>query len=66
VPERLIARHQATLRRFCHRLVGDAGAAQDLVQETLLRAGLTIGRLGEPARFDTWLLGIAAYLARRS
>jgi uncharacterized protein len=59
----LIERHHAALVRFCRRLVGDAGP--DLAQETVLRAVPALGRLREPARFEAWLLGIAANLARK-
>ena len=51
--------------RFCRRLMGDAASAEDLAQETLLRAQASIARLGEPYRFGPWLLGIAANLARK-
>lgn len=35
--EKLVTRHQVRLHRLCHRLLGDAGEAEDAVQETFLR-----------------------------
>ena len=61
----LIAEHQLGLERFCHRLMGDAAAGEDLAQETLLQAQLSVGRLGAPYRFGAWLFAIAANLAKK-
>src|SRR5688572_32563232 len=60
----LIERAEPGLRRFCVRLAGEAGA-DDLAQETLLRACRAIGSLEQPQRFEPWLFAIAANLARR-
>ena len=60
----LVRRHEDTLRRFCARLAGADGSADDLVQETLLRAFRALPRLSDPMRFEAWLLAIAANLAR--
>ncbi|HEU5319117.1 MAG TPA: RNA polymerase sigma factor [Chloroflexota bacterium] len=62
----LVSRYRETLVRFCRRLMGDAAAGEDLAQETLLRAQVSIGRLGPPYRFGPWLLGIAANLAKKA
>jgi RNA polymerase sigma factor (sigma-70 family) len=62
----LAADHQAALARFARRLMGDPDRGEDLVQETLLRAQQSIGRLGAPFRFGPWLMGIAANLARKA
>ena len=61
----LVEQHESGLVRFARRLVG-AEAADDLVQETLLRATQSIQRLAEPARFGPWLYGIAANLAKKA
>jgi len=63
--ERLVERYLASLTAFCYRLAGAQGGAQDLVQETLLRAVVSLGRLEAPDRFEAWLFGIAANLARK-
>ncbi len=44
---------------------GAQGGAQDLVQGTLLRAVMSLARLEEPDRFEAWLFGIAANVARK-
>jgi RNA polymerase sigma factor (sigma-70 family) len=61
----LVDAQHAPLLRFCRRLVGGGEPAQDLAQETLLRAVQVIGRLQEPSRFPAWLLGIAVNLAHK-
>ena len=61
----LVERSRPGLARFCRRLMVDAGAQQDLEQETLLRAYQALPRLHDPSRFEAWLFGIAANLARR-
>ena len=61
-----VVRNRATLVRFCRQLMGDALAGEDLAQEVLLRAQVSIGRLGPPYRFGPWLLGIAANLAKKA
>jgi RNA polymerase sigma factor (sigma-70 family) len=60
----LVEEHEAALRRFCDRLLQDGAPAEDLAQETLLRAFQALPRLEDPARFGAWLFGIAANLAR--
>ncbi|HEX2034235.1 MAG TPA: sigma-70 family RNA polymerase sigma factor [Chloroflexota bacterium] len=62
---RLVDTHYALLLRFCRRLAREEGHAQDLAQETLLRALQVIGRLEDPARFPAWLCGIAVNLAHK-
>jgi RNA polymerase sigma factor (sigma-70 family) len=61
----LVEQSRPGLARFCRRLMADASAQQDLEQETLLRAYQALPRLQDPTRFDAWLFGIAANLARR-
>jgi RNA polymerase sigma-70 factor, ECF subfamily len=60
----LVERHAPALQRFCRCLMPEPGAAQDLAQETLLRAYQSLPRLADPQRFGAWLFGIAANLAR--
>lgn len=57
---------RARLVRFCLRLTGDAGAAEDLAQETLLRAWQHLEQLRDPERHDAWLKTIARNLHRRA
>lgn len=51
--------HLDPLYGFCRRLTSDAGDAEDLVQETLLRAMRAYGDLRDPARVKGWLFAIA-------
>lgn len=63
--ERLLAHYFPSVTAFCQRLASSHVGAQDLVQETLLRAVIALGRLEEPERFEAWLLGIAPNVARQ-
>jgi RNA polymerase sigma-70 factor (ECF subfamily) len=60
----LLAGARPALLRFCRRLLPVEDAAQDVTQEALLRAHRALPRLQAPARFEAWLCGIAANLAR--
>lgn len=53
------------LVRFCHHLTGDPEAAEDLAQETLVRAWRHGDQLRDPERYDAWLKAIARNLCRR-
>lgn len=60
----LYADHGSALRRFATRLTGDRGRAEDIVQETMLRAWRhpekVAGRTGAPL---AWLYTVARHLA---
>lgn len=75
----LVDRHGHRLAAFCRTLMGGrtsthgaavtydrtgTSGADDLFQETVLRAFESLERLDEPASFGAWLLGIAANLAK--
>jgi RNA polymerase sigma factor CnrH len=57
--ESLMRRHQQRVHRFARRHVFDAHEAEDLVQETFLRAHAALRRYDPTRRFTTWLLTIA-------
>lgn len=61
--DRLAATYVGPIRGFLHRMVGDFHLAQDLTQETFLRAFSSIGRLASPAAFRAWLFRIAFRVA---
>jgi RNA polymerase sigma factor (sigma-70 family) len=64
----LADRYSLRLRRLLYRITGDCDAAQDAVQEALIRAWQNIDRFEGRARFFTWLtrIGInAAYAGMR-
>jgi RNA polymerase sigma-70 factor, ECF subfamily len=58
---RLVDRHRPGLELFCHLMLGCPRAAEELVQETVLRAWC--GREGAEGRVSvrTWLYRIAAH-----
>jgi RNA polymerase sigma-70 factor (ECF subfamily) len=57
--EALVARYQAPLFRYLLGFVGQREQAEDLLQETFLRAFRAIGRLDDPATLRPWLYRIA-------
>ena len=61
----LVRRHQPSAQRLCRRLLGDAEAARDAVQEASLAAWLNLAQLHHPDRFGAWLSGIALNTSRR-
>ena len=60
----LIDRHRGEALRLARRLVRASYEAEDVVQEALLHAFLSLDRLRAPERFRGWLLGIVVNLAR--
>src|SRR5262245_42721282 len=56
----LVERHSRSLFRLAYRMTGNQEDAQDVVQETLLRAYRQINRYESRANFATWLRKIAA------
>ena len=57
--EELVRRWAARVTALCHAKVRRADAAADLAQETLLRGFRALGTLADPAKFGSWLCGIA-------
>jgi RNA polymerase sigma-70 factor (ECF subfamily) len=59
----LMSRHQDRLFRYLLRLLGEEAVAEDVFQQTWLRAAGSIGRF-DPARpFGPWLFAVARNLA---
>ena len=56
---RLVEPYRHALEVHCYRMVGSAQDAEDLAQETLLRAWRALDRFEPRARFQTWLYRIA-------
>ncbi|HEX9889978.1 MAG TPA: sigma-70 family RNA polymerase sigma factor [Nitriliruptorales bacterium] len=61
--ERLVRRYQEPVWRFLRGLVSDRALAEDLAQETFLRAFDRLDSFGFRSRFSTWLFQIARNLA---
>ncbi|HTY82219.1 MAG TPA: bifunctional nuclease domain-containing protein, partial [Dehalococcoidales bacterium] len=54
----LAERYQMMAQRLATRFIGSGDGAQDLAQEAMLQAYLSLGGLRNPARFKSWLYGI--------
>ena len=59
----LIDRHARPLFGVCHRILGDAAAAEDAVQDALLSAFRALDRFDGRSQFGTWLHRIAVNAA---
>ena len=57
--EGLVRRYQGDVFRFCLHLVSDRSLAEDVTQETFIRAYRFLGRYRGDSRFSTWLFSIA-------
>jgi RNA polymerase sigma-70 factor (ECF subfamily) len=55
----LVERHGRAVFRLAHRLTGNASDAEDVVQDTFLKAYKQLGRFESRANFGTWLHRIA-------
>lgn len=55
----LVRRHQSQVRGLLRRLTGDAAAADDLAQETFLRAHRSLAGYRGGAKLSCWLYRIA-------
>jgi RNA polymerase sigma-70 factor (ECF subfamily) len=57
--ERLVRAFQEPVWRFLRRLLGDAGAAEDVAQEAFLRVFRRLPSFAFEAKFSTWVFQIA-------
>lgn len=62
--ETLVQQHQEAVFRLAYLLVGDASEAEDVAQETFIRAYRHLDRFDAARSLRPWLLGITANLAR--
>ncbi len=60
----LIERHQPMVRRITLSMVRQEWLAQELAQEALLQAYLSLDRLRDDRRFKSWLYGITLNVCR--
>lgn len=58
--EELVRRWSARVLAVCHARVRSCDTAEELAQESLLRALRAIGTLEDAAKFGPWLCGIAS------
>jgi RNA polymerase sigma-70 factor (ECF subfamily) len=54
-----LATHREAIHRHIRSIVRDPAIAEDLTQETLLRAHAKMGNLEDPSRLSSWLYRIA-------
>ncbi len=59
----LVERYSGSLLRYLARMVGRSEEAEDLLQESFLRAYLSLASFDSTYRFSTWLFRIATNLA---
>jgi len=59
--ERLVRNHQQMVHALTFRMTGSPADAEDLAQETFLRAYEQIGSFNGRAKFSTWLYSIAVH-----
>ncbi|MCL4459282.1 MAG: RNA polymerase sigma factor [Chloroflexi bacterium] len=54
-------RYGEAIHRYAYRLLGDQTQAEDIVQDTFLRAFQNISRLRDDSRLEPWLYAIASH-----
>jgi RNA polymerase sigma-70 factor (ECF subfamily) len=59
--EELVRRWAGRVTALCHAKIGCASAADDVAQESLLRAYRALRSLSEPDKFGAWLCRIATH-----
>ena len=59
----LYDRHKAHVLAYAFKRLGNKDDAEDVVQETFVRAFSKLGTLQQPERFTNWLITIASRLA---
>ncbi len=62
--EGVVSEHHGEIYRYLQRVIGPAGDADDLSQETFLRAYRAYGSLPSDANVRAWLFSIATNLAK--
>lgn len=62
--EAVVSAHHGEIYRYLQRVIGWAGEAEDLSQETFLRAYRAYGSLSGDANVRAWLFSIATNLAK--
>jgi RNA polymerase sigma-70 factor, ECF subfamily len=63
--EQLIVAHAPPLQRMLRRILGSTQDAEEVLQETFLKAWRSVDRFRGEARFSTWLYRIALNEAKR-
>jgi len=59
----LVERYKDAVQNLAYRMLGNATEAEDVTQETFVRAYTQLGTYKPVHKFSTWLLSIASHLA---
>src|SRR5919206_239387 len=62
----IFERYSRPIISFIYDMIGDRAHAEELTQETFVRAHRHLSALREEAKFSTWLFSIAKNVARES
>ena len=62
----LVRRYQRMVLGYLSGRLGNRSQAEEAAQEAFVRAYFGLGKLRKPARFPSWLLGIATRVVRES
>ncbi len=62
----LLLRYQPILQRLARRAIANDDLAQELVQDAMLQAYLSLEKLRDPTRFKSWLYGIVLNVCRNN
>ena len=60
----LVCRYQPMAQHIAKRIISNEDLAQELVQEAMLQAYLSLNKLRDPNRFRSWLYGIVLNVCR--
>ncbi len=60
----LMLRYKPMAQRLAKRAIGNEDLAQELVQDAMLQAYLSLKKLNDPTRFKSWLYGIVLNVCR--
>jgi RNA polymerase sigma factor (sigma-70 family) len=60
----LVLRYQPMAQRLAARVIGNGDLAQELVQDGMLQAYLSLEKLNDPTCFKSWLYGIILNICR--
>ncbi len=64
--QQIYEQHHRFVLKFLYGMVGEIGLAEELMQETFVRAFTSIGKMRSESKLSTWLGGIAKNVASNS
>ena len=62
----LVLRYQPMAQQIANRMIGNEDLAQELVQDAMLQAYLSLAKLRDPKCFKSWLYGIVLNVCRNN